>query len=260
MQTWNSSRDNAPYNARRALKEFAARGINMPDNVNSAVAILERVTTDRPVKPPTDALRKLIVDGADQTDIDAALLADLGHQRLFVEYQQAELDAARIVLRELRNSNDSLFPQLEKRAGGAIKTLETVAGLGDVDLAALVREGRHDDAAALVEVETVGQELKHLYELRNGYLVPGGYTAMVPDGIDCTEWRDPRPTKHHGRGNDTVVQAYVRGLRAGGQLWFPDMDEALSAAEPIAAIERHKAEKASQARREQYDDASMFAG
>jgi hypothetical protein len=107
-------------------------------------------------------------------------------------------------------------PQLEKLAQKAIRTLETVAGVGDADLAALVRDGRHDEARALADVETVGLELHHLYELRNGYLTHGGYRAMVTGGIDCTEWTDPRKAHHHGQGTDTRAQAYERGLRLGG--------------------------------------------
>jgi hypothetical protein len=122
-----------------------------------------------------------------------------------------------------------------------------------------VRDTRHDDARALADIETVGQVLQHLYELRNGYRIAGGYTAMPVDTIDCTQWRDPRPVRHHGRGNDTVAKAYVRGLRAGAVLWFPDKAEALDAAQPIAAEQSGKAEHAAQIRRLQDSSAAAFA-
>jgi hypothetical protein len=259
MQRWNSG-DTAPYTAREGLKQFAARGIKMPDNVNTAVATLERVTAARPVKPPVDALRKLIVNDASQAEINALLLDDIGHQRLFMEYQQAEIDAARILLREIRNAEDTLFPQLKKLAQKATTALETVAMLGDAaDLATLVRDGRHDDARAVVDSETVGQELRHLYELRDNFLIAGDRRAMLVDNVDCSQWTDPRKPNHHGRGNDTIAQAYVRGLRAGGQLWYPDKSEALNAAQPIAAEVRHKAEQVARTRLEQESSASAFA-
>ncbi|MGE7002978.1 hypothetical protein ACQKHK_12660, partial [Staphylococcus capitis] len=209
MPAWKNN-DDPRYTARAALQEFAARGIDMPDSVTAAVDTLERIVAARPAKPPVDALRKLIVDGADEAEINDALLADLGHQRLFAEYQQAEQDAARTVTREIRNAADTLFPQLEQLARNAISTLEAVAGLGDTDLATLVRQGRHDDARALADFETVGEELHHLYALRDDYLTPGGFKSMLVDGVDCTQWSDPRKPHHHGRGSDTVAQAYVR--------------------------------------------------
>jgi hypothetical protein len=84
---------------------------------------------------------------------------------------------------------------------------------------------------------------------------------MLVDNVDCTEWDDPRKPHHHARGNDSLAEGYVRGLRAGGgRLWFPTKDEALAAAEPIAAEARHKAEQADRVRREQNSSAAAFAG
>lgn len=255
---WNTNR-NGVYRARGALKAFAARGIELPDEVTAAVATLDRITASIPAKPATDVIRNLIVGDADQDTINAALLADATSGLLHTEYKQAEIIAAERVLQALRDASDDLHLQLQVLAAEAIATLKTVAGLGETSLADLVRDGRHDDARALADTETVGQELQQLYELRNSALVPGGYRAMTIDGVDCTQWRDPRPVTHHGRGDDSVAQAYVRGLRSGGELWFPTKADALAAAQPVHAELTAEAEKAAQIRREQ-DAAAIFAG
>ena len=259
MSSWNWG-DNAPYTARDALKRFQARNVTLPDTITAAAANLERVTSARPAKPPVDTIRNLIVSGAPQSDIDAAVLADLAHSRLLSEYAQAEVLAAHQVLKTFRDAHDTLFQALEEQALALIKHVEQVAALGEgVTLDALVRDGNIEDAAALASIDQIVAELNELYEVRY-YLVKRGYLAMRhEDGTDCCVWQDPRPVNREARGNDNQTQKYLRGIRSGGTLWYPNAQSARDAAEPIAAEERRTAEKIAQKRREQNASAGAFA-
>lgn len=192
MTRWNNH-DNAVYQARDAVSRFEARGIDLPDDVTAAVAVLDRVKAAKPAQPATDAVRKLILDDASQDAITAALIADLAHQKLLTETNQAEIVAAQRVLTAFHTEHDTLFPQLEKQAADRIAHLEKVGALGDTTLDQLVRARRVADAQALAEVDTAAAELNELYELRH-YLVRRAYLAMITeDGTDSTRWRDPRP-------------------------------------------------------------------
>lgn len=262
MTRWTNHADDAVYRARDVVARFEARSIPLPDGILAAVAVLDRIGAAKPAPPAADAIRRLILDDADDNTITAALIADLGYRRLQTETNQAEIQAAQRVSSAFHDAYDALFPALKEQAVEKISHLEKVAELdGSATLDALVRARRVADAQRLAEVDTVAAELDELYELRYA-LVRRGYLAMIVEGsrTDCTRWRDPRPVDHNARGSDSRAQHLLRGLRSGGELWYPSASEARAAAQPIADEARRKADRAAQTRREQESSASAFAG
>jgi hypothetical protein len=246
----NSPRDSALVNSRDALHLYAARNIELPAAITDAAAELERIKAARPVQPEPKHLHDLILDGADTDTLAAAVVADLGHQKLHGAYQQAEITAALRVLRTFRDNYSALFAELKTRAREAIVRIQVVADLGDIALTELVRDGRHQDAQAVVELDTTVAELETLHQMHY-YLINGGYLALTTPGPDCTHWRDPKTAAHHARGSDTTAQALVRGVRAGAGLWFPDASESVRASEKVAAADRADADNVAAIQRAQ---------
>ncbi len=237
-------RDGAPYRARNALTQITDRGIELPAAVTTAVAVLDRIEADTPREAATTAMRDAIVAGADSDEIARLLLADLGTSRLRVEYAQARIIAATRVLSAILAASGELHAALSVLADHAIGKLEKVAQLDGTSLEQLVREGRHDDAQALAEVEVVGAELAALYETRDSYLTRGGLAAARAGQFDCTQYRDPRIAAQHHRGELNVTGRWLHAMREGAELWYPTADEALAAAAPLYAAWEREAQKA----------------
>jgi len=212
---WND-RSTAPFNVRDVLKQFAARNIEVPQSVNDAVAVFDRVEAATPQEPEHDAIRKAVLADADDDEINALLLADLGSTRLRAEYGQARIDATGRVLRTILRAADELHPQLRERADEGIAKLSTVADLGGASLDTLVRERRVKDAQALAELDIVATELDALYQLRDRFLTPGGGQAFSAGSgsVNAGRWRDPIAAQHYATGN-TLADQFVSGLRGG---------------------------------------------
>lgn len=247
--SWNT-RDGMPYRAADARKQLHARGVELPEAVTAAYEVLDRITAAAPATPEPGAIRAAILDGANAATIDGLLLAELGHSRLRVEWAQARIDAAGRVLRALRQNTETVHDQLKVQAVELIDQLDHIAGL-DQPLDALVLDGRHDDAQLLAQVDTIAAELDALYTIRDRFLLPsaGRPDQIAVDGINCSRWRDPRPVSRHARGNRSIAESFTDGLRAGGKLWYPTAEQAVQAAQPIAAEEATAREAAARAQR-----------
>ena len=259
MQPWNNRRNSAIHNARAVLEQLNTR-IVLPELVAAAVHRLDRITNSAPKQPAADAIRAAIFDGADQDNINALLLQDLGYARLAAEHQQARVDAALAVLQTIHDAHDDIYPQLKALADKQIEHLHTVAQLDTRDIMALVRTGEHKAAQAVAETNSIAAELDALYQLRDGYLVPGGLETMRPGhGVDATRWRDGNPHKA-GKG-DTPATRYLDGLvRCGNTLWYPTQAEAIDAARPAWLKLQGQHQEAERIRREQNRAAAAFAG
>lgn len=247
------TRENFTARADDAIRQFTARGIDLPPAVVDAIAVLDRVRDTRPAAPPQTALRDMILAGADRADIDAALLADLGSLRLNQEWSQAIANAAGLVLRAIRDEHDPIFEQLKALADAQIEHVTAVAGFGGETLESLVRSGRHKDAQRLAEVDVAAAELVALWNIRDQYLTDGADTLRV-GGWDCTRWCDERPVDHHAGSFQPGVTAHLLG----GQLWYPTAAEAIEAAE-LVVREQAARERAANADRIARGFGSQFA-
>ncbi len=251
MSYWGDQRSGAVFRAKDTVRKLEARGITIPKAVTAAVDNMRRIEAERPGARDPRELRELILNGAGADTLNAAILADLGASKLNAAYQEAALDAGVRVGRALRDAHDELHPQLAELAAVQIDILERVARLpAGTRLQDLVAAGdRQDDAHALATAEVAATELDALYELRAG-LWEGGHAAAIVDGADCTTWRDPRVAQHHAQLT-TRADYYVTALRGGSALWFPDLDAAIGAAEPIARELVRAAERLRLQRRQQ---------
>ena len=256
--SWTSTRNNAVYRTADVRRKLADRGIGLPEEAAAAAANLDRIRATRPVQPEPNAVRDAILNDAEPAEIDRLLLAELGAARRLAAHNQAEIDAATRTLRQIRDGHNEIYPQLKQRADEAIAHIDAVAGLDGASLDALVRDGRHDDAKLLVNVTAAAAELQVLYELYAGYLADGGYQGMAPEGVNCSRWRDPRPVERHHRGDESVAEVFVHGVRCGGQLWYPTQAEAIAAAAPIAAEVRKAAAAVAETRSTQGGIAAFY--
>ncbi|WP_139818531.1 hypothetical protein [Mycobacterium celatum] len=255
MQSWNSPRENALYNVHPVLKQLADRNIDLPDTVTAAAATLARIENSRPAEPPTDAIRRAILDAADQDTLDRLVLAELGHSRLAAEHRQAILDAAVAVMSAIRAEHDTIFAQLAALAHKQIEHLEAVAQLPTTDVMQLVRDGNHKGAQLVAGTDAAATELEVLYDLRDDFL-SGGFDKMTLGHVDCSRWRDPDKP---GRGATPAERCLDGLIEQENELWFPTRDQALDAARPIFERDKAKADENAAVRRTQNAAAQAFA-
>jgi hypothetical protein len=251
-------RDGAPYRARTALAALDQRGITLPAGVLETVNNLDRIEAELPPEPAVTAIHDAVLAGADRDQLDALVVYELGSHRIRTAYAQATLTAALGVLGAIMDSRDDLHAQLAELAENAITTLTRIADIGDVSLDVLIRGGRHDDARQVAERDIAGQELHALYEFRDLYLTPGGPAAMRLGTVDASRWRDPEAVDHKLHG-DSVTARYLAGLRGGGTLWYPTVEEAVEAARPLYDMLTRDAKEAA-ARQRQVGGFAAFAG
>ena len=238
-----NDRSGAPLEVADALRQLEARQIAVPAAVTDALVALRRVQAAEPAQVDAQDIRRAYLAGADQGEIDALLLADLGSTRLRSEWAQARISAAVATLNALRDSASEVFPLLRAQAEAAIGKLQAVAELdAGATVDSLVRGGKVDDAKLLAGADEVAAELNALYRLRDQYLVRGGLRSVVVNGHDCTRWRDPVAAAAHARG-DTEAQQYLAGLREGCELWYPSGPEARAAGQELADAAAAAAEK-----------------
>jgi len=228
--------------ARDALTALKARGIEEPPAVRQAVATLRRVESAQPAEIDQQAIRKAILAGADQDELDGLLLADLGAQRMKSEWQQARTDAAGAVLAAIRDASAAIFPVLREQAEEAIAKLRDIAAIGPSEtLDRLIRAGRTDEAKLLADAQTIAAELDAAYRFRDQFLTRGGPVGMSVNGIDASRWRDPVEAARLARG-PSAAESYISGLRSHLELWYPTPAEAKAAAQLLADAAAAEAE------------------
>lgn len=232
MSNWND-RNVWVYRARKAVEEFAALDIVLPDNVLGAIAVMDRVAAAKPDKPTPTAIREALVAGAAQDEIDRLLLVDATYTRLASEHAQGHTNSAGSVLAEIRESVDVLMPALQKQANAHIAKLQAITDIGAVKLEHLVRAGRTADAKLLADNDVIAASLSNLYEIRDSFLTRGGGVALTVNGVNCSRWTDPDAAAAHARGK-TPAEQYVAGLAAGCTLYYPSPAEAIANATTIA--------------------------
>lgn len=237
-----TERNNWPNRAQDALNALAARGIPVPESVNAAVAVLRAVEQRKPEQPAQTLMRELFIQNAEQPDIDAALLADLGYTRLASEWSQGRINAAGAVLAAVQASADEIMPKLREEAEEAIAKLVNLAAIGGASLDALIRDGRDDDARLVADADIIAASLDACYELRDRFLTVGGGVSLAVNGCNASRWEDPEAAAAHARGA-TPAERYIAGLRAGLVLWCPTPQEAIAVAHKIADRRAAEAER-----------------
>ena len=236
---WNH-REGAPFRARKLLADLDHHGVQRDAQVLDAVTRLDRIESAKPAEPDPQALHDAIVGGASPAELDAIVLADLGSHRIRAAYAQARLTAAVAVLRAVLDDRDHIHEQLAEKAADCIDRLERIAALDSAPLDTLVREGRTDDARLLADAPLIGETLNQLYQIRDLALIPAG-ADLRPYGLDVSRWRNPDKVAH-GHG-ETTTELFLDGIRRGGQLWFPNVEDQDEALAPLVTAHERKAQQ-----------------
>ena len=216
------------YRLRAILAALNDRNITLPDPVNVAVQRHQAVVSNTPAPQPLSALRDAIIDGAGPEELGGILLADLGSARLLAAHNEALTHTAHTALEQLLIHRDPVHAQLAQRANELIAKLHATAVI-DVPINTLIREGRHEDAKLVADVDHSAAELNALFDLRDHHLVPGGFRTLTVGHINCARWRNAPDIDGYLRGG--ITDGFLSGLRAGGDLWYPTAEEAIAAAQ-----------------------------
>ena len=216
----------APFDLRRALDALSLRDIVLPKPVAEAVTLWQEITASRPAEPSTEALRDLVIAKAGEAELGAALLLDLGSARLQTAWSTACTTTASRALALILEHADEIFDQLAVLAEGLIADLVRVAEIGDTPLNTLVREGRHDEARLVADVDRTAAELNELFDIVQRSLTTRSLTV---NGYNCSKFSNGPEVASHIRGN--VTEALLSGVRGGGVLYFPRPAEAIENAQ-----------------------------
>lgn len=229
-----------PDNARKLAADLERVGVKLPTEVTKSLAALDTVEGMRP-EPVTREDITAAYLAADAAEADRLALLIGGHDLVRSAWDEARIKAGGRVLATFTANGDNLTRALARKAGPLIDEVVKAAALDTRDLSALIRDGRTKDAEVAARLDVTAADLAGLYALRSKVTKGAEYGA---GGYDCSMWRDPRPVLMANAGAaaaTTAAAAYLRGLRAGGQLWFPTPGESASAASALSSREKSKA-------------------
>lgn len=232
----------APYRARDLLDALDRLGITPPPAVLDAAETWARVTSSQPVIPPATELRDKIIAGISPEELAGALLNHGLGSQLADAWRSAATLCARRVLDAAVQARNEIHAELAALAGDLIAQLEAVAAIGSTTLDTLVREGRTKEAKLFADRESVAADLRHLYAVRDNYLMPPGVRRLSMNGHDFSRWQTPDLAEQHGQAGGSLADSTVTAIRAGARLWFPSTDEAIALAQ--AAYDAAAAEEA----------------
>jgi len=213
----------------RLNHDLAAAALKLPKAVTAAQAALAAVEA---LKPP----------GESGTVADAYLAGDpeLAHARAVARsvsravhegWAEAIRRASVDVTRACSADSADLLAQLAAKAAPLIADLTRAADL-NIELQALVRTGRTEDARILADIDLTAAHLGDLFGLRHRIV---GRHPWGP----CDTWRNPEKLPRVSPAQ-SQSQQLRGGIRAGAGLWFPTPGEATSRAAELKA----KADKA----------------
>ncbi len=215
------------YAARDIVKQLRQHDIDLPDDAASAYAALQNISA--PADIEQNAVARLIADGAPEQQV----LELLSTEQLRPRYAQAVVTARIIagnrVLSAIRADAPSIHEQLDTIADELITQIEGAAAVGNVPLNALIRAARNDEARLVADIETNVNKMQHLWLLRDSVW---DVRKRDVNGIDCSQWRDPRIATAHSHG-ESVAASMAAAYSGGAELWFPRPSEWLAVAERI---------------------------
>lgn len=237
------TRQIAPDTARKTANELRALGVVIPKEVRDTLDQLDRIDALRPPVPEQGDLEAAYMECADAETITAVAVDLATHAARLNAWTEARIKTGQRALAALTGNGDTITAALAKLAAPLIEKLNDAASLDTLDTTALIRAGRTADAEAAARVDIVAGDLEHLYRLRDKITRGAEYGV---DRIDCRRWKDPRPVADalSGRARTAVAaEAFLAGIKAGGELWFPLPAEAQAAAQPIAKEAEREAER-----------------
>lgn len=237
-------RDTAHLTAEQTVTRLLDRGIDLPAEVATAVDAL-RAHLDRGAPEAADPseLADAYAEARPEKTIDALAFAQVTATAKAVAYAEATKRLGVRCLHALTANGDNITTQLAKIAAERIGTLEQIAALSTLDVAALLRSGNNEGADLAAHADYTAGDLADLFGLRRAVTRGAEYGAH---GWDCGTWRDPRLTRQAEsdgliRPSSPVLDRYIVGIRVGAGLWFPTPGAAEQQAQVIHKEESGKA-------------------
>lgn len=210
-------RETSPDRARKLASDLTALDIEIPADVADTLASLDALEARKPQPTTPDDLAKAYVDGSSDKAVDTLLAWHLADNARANAWREARVRIAGRALSQLAFHHADLIDRLAEKAAPLIANLERAAEIGSVDVAALIRAGRTEDADVIAHLELTAGDLANLYNIRTRITVGAEYGG-------CGVWRDPRHVKVIPNG--TQSDYYLAGIKAGAELWFPQPHEA----------------------------------
>lgn len=217
-----------------ARKALEARDVVYPKQVQAALGLVDQIRDRRPAAPSDSAVMDGYLSGANNEALLQAATREAMHACLVSAHDGALKTASRRALTAILDAGDALVEQLRQLAEAQIEAIQRVANLDQVDLPTLLAAGRTEDATAVAGLAAASTALQQLYGLRDAFLWPKDVANI--NGVDCSVWTDSTVVEHHlASVAHHLDNVYLMGLRKGATLWWPTLEEAIAAAQPIAA-------------------------
>lgn len=217
------------FDAIAAVEALGRFEIVLPAEAAGWFAKLTELRETRPSAPAHDAVARLLADSAKPAAVDKALAAHLAAQHLANQHRLAEAIVGQRVLDAILADRGDLHRQLAEIATGHIVQLHKAAAVDD-SIADLTRQGRTDDARLVATVEGDVERLRQAFHVRDSYLTPQpGPQRWSTGRWNCSAFRNPWEIQHPAMETEGLWGVWRANIKAGGQMWFPTVEEAREA-------------------------------
>lgn len=222
----NISVKTASSKARNLYKELESRHLEIPDEVHEAIDAIASIEKLKPGATHDDLVMAYLDRNVKKINDTATRLASLDQSAK--AWGEAAITVGVGAMDTMLRHGPAFIEQLRPQAEEAIEKVTAGAKL-PADPAQLLREGRNADAEIASFHEINASDLRSLYSLRDklGRKARWGTTTH----FDCTVWRDPKPVKNviNAVAAANAGEFFRRGLKAGGELWWPTPSQAREA-------------------------------
>lgn len=213
-------------NGCRALDEF---GITLNADVHRWLQRLNELKANPPQPLPHNAVAELVADAAKPAVIDAAVAAHVGQNHRIIQHDVALNISGRRVLDALLADRDRIHATLAVIANEVIDRLHRAAAV-DESITELAKQRRNDEATVLACIDSDAETLRRLFVIRDEYLTPAS-EKWSTGWWSCATYSNPWDVKNPSPREETVWELFRAEIRAGGQLWFPTIEEARAASQ-----------------------------
>jgi len=214
---------NAHDKLRSAIASLNENGVPISPAVAGAVKELERVASLKPAEVGPADLTALFADPkAKPADliILAATVSTLGSRRdaFGAALRAAAADGLRLIAEETADIVEALRPAAE----GHLDIIRWFAQEGSPDVSALVRAHRTDDAQKAATAPLAYADWQALVKMRRDL------SGKRFDWSKAGTWSNPEHVAEAMAYKKQLVglDHFTAAIRAGGQLWWPTMDQA----------------------------------
>lgn len=233
----NLRREAAPAKFRDAIRELEAHDVPTSKAVTAAAAELDRVEGIKPAPVTPADLAAMFSDPKatpDQIILTAAEVSTLGSRS--EAWRQSWISTASAGLAAISDETAQIVEALRPAAEAHLEVLRWYAALDVTDVSLLLRDRRTEDAQKAAAAPVAFGKWEVLMSVRA--------TVSRFDWSRCGRWSNPEHVATELEGSRlTGLDLMLAGVRAGGQIWWPTLEQAtevtarIIAAEDAAAVE-----------------------